>query len=108
MSDFCSSRDHAIVYAKHFLARRRYSVHSIEFDTALDTTGLIPTDIIKIEKQRISSAGDNRTEIEYYQITGIDHNTDGTTSIEASQFPVHGSTVPTISNEVVNGTFTVV
>ena len=108
MSDFCSSRDHAIVYAKHFLARRRYSVHSIEFDTALDTTGLIPTDIIKIEKQRISSAGDNRTEIEYYQITGIDHNTDGTTSIEASQFPVHGSTVPTISNEVVNGSFTVV
>ena len=108
MSDFCSSRDHAIVYAKHFLARRRYSVHSIEFDTALDTTGLIPTDIIKIEKQRISSAGDNRTEIEYYQITGIDHNADGTTSIEASQFPVHGSAVPTISNEVVNGTFTVV
>jgi hypothetical protein len=108
MSDFCSSRDHAIVYAKHFLARRRYSVHSIEFDTALDTTGLIPTDIIKIEKQRINSVGDNRTEIEYYQITGIDHNTDGTTSIEASQFPVHGSTVPTISNEVVNGTFTVV
>lgn len=108
MSDFCSNRNHAIIYAKHFLARRRYSVHSIEFETALDTTGLIPTNIIRIQKQRISSAGDNRSETEYYQITGIDHNTDGTTSIEASQFPVHGSTVPTISNEVLNGTFTVV
>jgi hypothetical protein len=108
MSDFCSNRNHAIIYAKHFLARRRYSVHSIEFETTLDTTGLIPTNIICVQKQRISSAGDNRTETEYYQITAIDHNTDGTTSIEAAQFPVHGSTVPTISNEVLNGTFTVV
>ena len=108
MSDFCSNRNHAIIYAKHFLARRRYSVHSIEFETALDTTGLIPTDIIRVQKQRISSAGDNRTETEYYQITAIDHNIDGTTSIEAAQFPVHGSTVPTISNEVLNGSFTVV
>lgn len=108
MSDFCSNRNHAIIYAKHFLARRRYSVHSIEFETALDTTGLIPTNIIRVQKQRISSAGDNRTETEYYQITSIDHNTDGTTSIEAAQFPVNGSTVPTISNEVLNGSFTVV
>lgn len=108
MSDFCSNRNHAIIYAKHFLARRRYSVHSIEFETALDTTGLIPTNIIRVQKQRISSAGDNRTETEYYQITAIDHNTDGTTSIEAAQFPVHGSTVPTINNEVLNGSFTVV
>jgi len=108
MTDFCSNRDHAIIYAKHYLARRKYSVHAVNFSIPLDTTGLIPTDIIKIERQRISSAGDNRTETEYYQITSIDHNTDGTTSIEASQFPVNGSTVPIISNEVVNGSFTVI
>lgn len=108
MSDFCSNRDHAIIYAKHFLARRRYSVHSIEFETALDTTGLIPTSIIRVQKQRISSAGDNRTETEYYQITAIDHNTDGTTTIEAAQFPVNGSTVPIISSEVVDGSFVIV
>lgn len=108
MSDFCSNRNHAIIYAKHFLARRRYSVHSIEFETALDTTGLIPTNIIRVQKQRISSAGDNRTETEYYQITSIDHNTDGTTTIEAAQFPVNGSTVPIISSEVLSGSFTVV
>ena len=108
MTDFCSNRNHAIIYAKHYLARRRYTAHIIDFETTLDTTGLIPTDIIKIERQRISSAGDNRTETEYYQITSIDHNTDGTTSIEAAQFPVNGSSVPIISNEVANGTFTVV
>jgi len=108
MTDFCSDRDHAIIYAKHYLARRRYSIHAVNLSVPLDTASLIPTDIIKIERQRISSAGDNRTETEYYQITSIDHNGDGTTNIEAAQFPVNGSTVPIISNEVVNGNFTVI
>jgi len=108
LSDFCSDRNHAIVFAKHYLARRKYSVHSISFDVSLDTNSLIPTDIIKVQKQRISSVGDNRTETEYYQITTIDHSVDGVTTIEAAQFPVNGSSVPIISNEVLNGTFTVV
>lgn len=108
LSDFCSDRDHAIVFAKHYLARRKYSVHSISFDVSLDTNGLIPTDIIKVQKQRISSVGDNRTETEYYQITTIDHSVNGVTTIEAAQFPVNGSSVPIISNEVLNGSFTVV
>ena len=108
MSDFCANRDHAVIYAKHYLARRRYSVHSISFATPLSTAGLIPTDVIKIERQRITSTGDNRAEIEWYQITAINHQTDGTTSIEAAQFPVSGSNIATISNQVLNGTFTVV
>ena len=53
MSDFCASRDHAVIYAKHYLARRKYSVHSISFATPLSTAGLKPTDVIKIERQRI-------------------------------------------------------
>lgn len=108
MSDFCANRDHAVIYAKHYLARRKYSVHSISFATPLSTAGLIPTDVIKIERQRITSTGDNRTEIEWYQITTIQHQTDGTTSIEAAQFPVNGSDIARISNDVLNGTFTVV
>jgi hypothetical protein len=64
--------------------------------------------VIKIERQRITSTGDNRTETEWYQITAINHQTDGTTSIEAAQFPVSGSNIATISNQVLNGTFTVV
>jgi hypothetical protein len=108
MSDFCANRDHAVIYAKHYLARRRYSVHSISFATPLSIAGLKPTDVIKIQRQRITNTGDNRTEIEWYQITTINHQTDGTTSIEAAQFPVSGSNIATISNQVLNGTFTVV
>ena len=108
MSDFCANRDHAVIYAKQYLARRRYSVHTISFATPLSTGGLMPTDVIKIQRQRITSTGDNRTETEWYQITAINHQTDGTTSIEAAQFPVDGSNIATISDEVLNGTFTVV
>ena len=108
MSDFCANRDHAIFYAKHFLARRKYSVHSITFSTPLSTDGLMPTDVIKIQRQRITSTGDNRTEIEWYQIISISHSTDGVTSIEAAQFPVNGSNIARISSDVINGSFTIV
>jgi hypothetical protein len=108
LTAFCANRDHAIIYGKHYLARRKYSVHSISFATPLSTAGLMPTDVIKVQRQRITSTGDNRTETEWYQITSIDHQTDGTTNIEAAQFPVNGSNEAVISDEVLTGTFTVV
>ena len=107
MTDFCVSPDHAVIYAKYELAKRKLSTHSINFQTALITTGLKPTDIIKIQRQRISSRGDNRTEIEWYQITGITYDTDGGSTIEAEHFPVSGSDIAEISNSIVNGSFRV-
>ena len=107
MTDFCASADHAAIYAKYELAKRKFSTHSISFKTALITTGLKPTDIIKIQRQRISSRGDNRTEIEWYQITGITYGTDGGSTIEAEHFPVSGSDIAEISNSIVNGSFRV-
>ena len=41
------------------------------FETALIVTGLKPTDIFKIDRQRITSAGDDRSEVEWYQISSI-------------------------------------
>jgi len=107
MTDFCASPDHAAMYAKYELARRRFSTHTVSFETALITTGLKPTDIIKIQRQRISSRGDNRTEIEWYQITDITYGTNGGSTIEADHFPVSGSDIAEISNSIVNGSFRV-
>jgi hypothetical protein len=107
MTDFCTSADHAAIYAKYELSKRKFSTHSISFQTALITTGLKPTDVIKIQRQRISSRGDNRTEIEWYQITGISYGTDGGSTIEAEHFPVSGSDIAEISNSIVNGSFRV-
>lgn len=105
MSGFCTSKAHAIKFAKYELAKRRYSTHEISFDTALNTSGLKVTDIIKVQRQRISSAGDNRTETEHYQITNIRHTSDGISTFEAMHFPLNGSSIATISNQVQNGTF---
>jgi hypothetical protein len=107
MTDFCASADHAAIYAKYELSKRKFSTHSISFQTALITTGLKPTDVIKIQRQRITSRGDNRTEIEWYQITGISYGTDGGSTIEAEHFPVSGSDIAEISNSIVNGSFRV-
>lgn len=108
MTDFCTSAAHAAVYGKYELARRKFSTHVISFSTPLLTTSLIPTQIIKVQRQRINSRGDNRQETEWYQITRIKHSSSGVSTIEAVHFPVDGSDIARISNEVVNGTFEVI
>lgn len=108
MSDFCANRDHAISFAKYFLAKRKHSLHSISFSVSLSTDDLKPTDIIKIEKSRINTAGDDRTEIEWYQIISINYAPDGQTRIDAIQFPVDGSNIAKISDDVLNASFTIV
>ena len=96
------------MYANYELSRRKYSTHNISFSTPLSRTTLIPTNIIKITRQRKSSTVDaDRTEVEWYQITKVSHTASGETQIEASHFPVNGSSISEISNEVLNGTFTV-
>lgn len=106
MSEFCATKSHASRFAKYELARRKHSTHTIEFQTALDTNNLKATDVIKLQRSRINSAGDNRTETDHYQITSVNHSTDGITSFSAMHFPLNASNIATISNEVLNGTFT--
>lgn len=108
MTDFCTSQAHAVVYAKYELARRKFSTHAITFTAPLLTTGLVPTQIIKVQKPRINTRGDNRIETDWYQITKITHTTTGASTIEATHFPVDGSDIAKISNEIVNGSFVVV
>ena len=107
MTDCCTSAAHATLFGKYILAGRKYSTHSITFQTPLITTGLIPTQIIKVQRQRITSTGDNRTETDWYQVTDVKHTTAGISTISATHFPVDGSNVAEISDDVVNGTFTV-
>ena len=108
MTDFCTSAGHATMYGKYELARRKYSTHSISLQTPLLTTALKPTDIIKVERQRVNSAGNNRTEIDHYQVTDIKHETFGITSITAEHFPLDVNDVSVISDEILNGSFEVI
>lgn len=107
MSDFCTDPSHAILYAKYELSKRKHCTHTISFSTPLITTSLIPTNIIKLQTVRNNSVGDNRTEIEYYQITSITYDTNGISNIEASHFPLNNSNVSQITNEILTGSYTV-
>ena len=107
MTDFCASATHATIYGKYELARRKYSTHSITLQTPLLPDALKPTDIIKVERQRVNSAGNNRTEIDHYQVTDIKHETYGITTITAEHFPLNASNISIISDEILNGLFEV-
>lgn len=107
MTDICTSKAHAVIYGKYELAKRKHSTHTITFKTPISSTSLIPTQIIKVIRQRVSTAGDNRTETNWYQVTAIKKDTDGVTTIDAMHFPVDASSIATISDDVVNGTFEV-
>tara|TARA_R100000005_G_C4812214_1_gene98015 strand:- start:147 stop:506 length:360 start_codon:yes stop_codon:yes gene_type:complete len=108
MTDCCTSEAHADLYAKYLLAKRKHSTHSISFKTPLLTTSLTVNDVIKIQRQRKNSVGDDRTEIEHYQITSMRHQTEGVTVISATHFPLDASNISEISNEVLSGSFTVI
>ena len=107
MSDFCADVNHAILYAKYELARRKHSTHNISFSTPLLTTTLIPTNIIKLQTQRKNSVGDDRQEVEYYQVSSITYDNDGVSNIEAAHFPLDTNDKSEISLELTAGTFTV-
>jgi hypothetical protein len=107
LTDFCCDPNHAAMYGKYELARRKHSTHTISFQTSLVVTGLKPTDVIKLERHRISSKGDNRAEVDWYQITSISYVSDGTSEINAEHFPVDNSDIAVISDEVLNGSFRV-
>lgn len=107
MTDFCVTESHAQNFAKLQLATRKHSTHTVSFDTPLLTSSLAVTDIIKVQRARLNSVGDDRTETDHYQVTSITHATDGITTIAAMHFPLNGSNVAEISNEVINGSYTV-
>ena len=108
MTDFCTFDSHAINYAYYELAKRRLSTHSIGFETALIVTGLKPTDIIKIDRQRITSAGDDRSEVEWYQINSITFDAEGRSTIQAEHFPVTAGDVSAITYSMINDAFRVI
>ena len=108
LTDFCSTQAHAEIFGKYQLALRRHSTHSIVFETPLVLSGLTVTDVIKVQRQRVNSVGDNRAESDHYQVTSVNHDPSGVTKINAVHFPFNASNISKISNEVVNGSFVVI
>lgn len=110
MTEFCTNADHATIFAKYVLATRRYSRHSVSFQTARNvesTSVLRPLDIISISLVRANSAGDSRTETEFYLVDSLDYDSNGLVTIAATQFPVNEAGASIVSNSILSGSFEV-
>lgn len=110
MTDFCTSEQHASLYAKYVLATRRYSRHMVSFQTGrnVGTSDLSPFDLISISLSRVDSEGSNQTETEYYLVSSIEFDQAGLATIEATHFPLNGAGASIISNSILTGSFEVV
>jgi len=110
MSEFCTNAAHAEIFAKYVLATRRYSLHTVTFQTARNviTPSLLnPLDLISVSLSRVNSAGDSRTETEYYLVDSLEFEQTGVVTIKATHFPLNGSGASIISNSILSGSFEV-
>jgi hypothetical protein len=108
LTDFCVNIFHAATFAAYQLAKRKYVTHSIRFETFLPNTKLIPTDIISVTMDRRTTAGDDRTETNYYQVTGVTFAQDGRVAIDAIEFPLDSNGQSPICADVDNLDFEVI
>jgi hypothetical protein len=108
LTDFCVESFHAATFAAYQLAKRKYVTHSIRFETFLPNTKLIPTDIISVTMDRRTTAGDDRTETNYYQVTGVTFAQDGRVAIDAIEFPLDSNGQSPICADVENLDFEVI
>jgi hypothetical protein len=108
LTDFCVLNLHAAFFGAYQLAKRKHVTHSIRFETFLPNTKLIPTDIISVTMDRRTTAGDDRTETNYYQVTGVTFAQDGRVAIDAIEFPLDSNGQSPICADVDNLSFEVI
>jgi hypothetical protein len=111
MTEFCTTNNHAILFAKYVLATRRYSTHKITFQTArntLNSSFLLPTDLIAVQLTRTNSEGDSRVETNHYLVDSIEYDQTGISTISATHFPLNEAGASIISNSVISGSFEVI
>lgn len=89
LTDVCVSPTHALIFAVYQLSKRRNTTHSISFETFLPDIKLIPTDVIAMSLTRKTTAGDDRTEVNLYQITEMSFAQNGLVSIVANEFKLN-------------------
>lgn len=111
MTEFCTTKEHATMFAKYVLATRRYSTHKISFQTARnvwDAPEILPLDLIAIQLTRANSEGDSRVETNYYLADSFEYDQTGIVTVTATHFPLNESGASIISNSVMSGSFEVI
>jgi hypothetical protein len=108
MSEFCCSRDHAVLIGKYLLAVRRYDLFSVEFETTRNVElGLDINDLFSVELSRVNSLGDSRLEKDFFLLESKTIHSSGGARIRGRHFPLNNADQAVISNSIVSGSFVI-
>jgi hypothetical protein len=103
MSEFCVSRDHAVMAARYILAMRRWVTHTVSFDTGPQAAQLAPGVIIAIDLMQTSSAGTGIAERILYQVDSLNEAPDGQITVTAVHFPLDSGGRSQIALDLTSG-----
>jgi hypothetical protein len=108
MSEFCCSRDHAILIGKYLLAVRRYELFSVEFETTRNVElGLDINGLFSVELSRVNNLGDSRLEKDFFLLESKTIHSSGGATIRGRHFPLNNADQAVISNSIVSGSFVI-
>jgi len=93
LSDFCTTENHAVTYARFALATRLKQTHAVSFTTFLGRINLSPGRLFTFNLSATTSLGRTYTNTEQYQVVSAVYQPDGTVSVQAVHTPTDLSSV---------------
>lgn len=93
LSDFCTTENHAVTYARFALATRLKQTHAVNFTTFLGRIDLSPGRLFKFNLSVTTSLGKSYTNTEQYQVVSTVYQPDGTVNVQAIHAPTDLSSV---------------
>ena len=103
MSEFCVSRDHAVMAARYILAMRRWVTHTVTFATGPQAAQLAPGMVIAVDLTQTTSAGIGAAERILYQVDSLQEDPDGQISVTAVHFPLDSGGRSQIALDLTSG-----
>lgn len=93
LSDFCTTENHAVTYARFALATRLKQTHAVNFTTFLGRIDLSPGRLFTFNLSVTTSLGKSYTNTEQYQVVSTVYQPDGTVNVQAIHAPTDLSSV---------------
>ena len=93
LSDFCTSENHAVTYARFILASRLKRTHTVNFTTFLGRIDLSPGRLFTFDFTVTASTGKTYKNNSQYQIVSAFYRADGLVDVEAIEMPTNFATL---------------
>ena len=93
ISDFCTTENHAVTFARFALATRIKQTHTVSFTTFLGRIDLSPGRLFSFNLSATTSLGKTYTNTEQYQVVAAVYQANGTVDVQAVHMPTDLSSV---------------